>query len=94
MAHTVKNLPTVQEARVRNIPWERAWQPPPGFLPGASHGQRSLAAKAHGVANSQTRLSDFKMSVMHPCGSVCSVRKTGEVLCVGTLEDHHAGVNQ
>ena len=25
------------------IPWRRAWQPPPVFLPGESHGQRSLA---------------------------------------------------
>ena len=24
-------------------PWRRAWQPTPGFLPGESHGQRSLA---------------------------------------------------
>ena len=25
------------------IPWRRAWQPTPVFLPGKSHGQRSLA---------------------------------------------------
>ena len=25
------------------IPWIRAWQPTPVFLPGESHGQRSLA---------------------------------------------------
>ena len=25
------------------IPWRRAWQPTPVFLPGESHGQRSLA---------------------------------------------------
>ena len=25
------------------IPWRRKWQPTPGFLPGKSHGQRSLA---------------------------------------------------
>ena len=24
------------------IPWRRAWQPPPVFLPGESRGQRSL----------------------------------------------------
>ena len=24
-------------------PWRRAWQPTPVFLPGESHGQRSLA---------------------------------------------------
>ena len=25
------------------FPWRRAWQPTPVFLPGESHGQRSLA---------------------------------------------------
>ena len=28
---------------VRKIPWRRAWQPTPVFLPRESHGQRSLA---------------------------------------------------
>ena len=27
----------------RRSPWRRKWQPPPVFLPGKSHGQRSLA---------------------------------------------------
>ena len=27
---------------VRKIPWRRAWQPTPVFLPGKSHGQRFL----------------------------------------------------
>ena len=27
---------------VRKIPWKRVWQPTPVFLPGESHGQRSL----------------------------------------------------
>ena len=27
---------------VRNIPWKREWQPTPIYLPGKSHGQRSL----------------------------------------------------
>ena len=29
--------------RVEKIPWRRAWQPTPVFLPGKFHGQRSLA---------------------------------------------------
>ena len=37
----------MQEARVHTwvgkILWRRAWQPRPVFLPGESHGQRSLA---------------------------------------------------
>ena len=28
---------------VRKVPWRRAWQPTPVFLPGEFHGQRSLA---------------------------------------------------
>ena len=28
---------------VEKIPWRRKWQPTPVFLPGKSHGQRSLA---------------------------------------------------
>ena len=28
---------------VRKIPWRKAWQPTPVFLPGESNGQRSLA---------------------------------------------------
>ena len=27
---------------VEKIPWKKAWQPTPGFLPGESYGQRSL----------------------------------------------------
>ena len=28
---------------VWKIPWRRAWQPTPAFLPGKPHGQKSLA---------------------------------------------------
>ena len=30
------------DSRVGKIPWRKAWQPTPVFLPGESHGQRSL----------------------------------------------------
>ena len=43
---------------VGKIPWRRKWQPTPVFLPEKSHGQRSLVGYIHGVAKSQTRLSD------------------------------------
>ena len=36
----------------------RKWQPTPVFLPGESHGQRSLAGYSPGGCKSQTRLSD------------------------------------
>jgi len=45
----VKNPPAMQVHPwvrkipwVRKMPWRRAWQPTPVFLPGKSHGQRSL----------------------------------------------------
>ena len=39
------------------IPWRRKWQPIPIFLPGESHGQRSLASNSPWGCKSQTRLS-------------------------------------
>ena len=42
----VKNLPAMQETWVQflvgKIPWRKEWQPTPVFLPGDTHGQRSL----------------------------------------------------
>ena len=39
--------------------WRRQWQPTPVFLPGESHGWRSLVGRGPWVAESRTRLSDF-----------------------------------
>ena len=39
---------------VRKMPWRRAWQPTPVFLPGESHGQRSRWANVHSIAESDT----------------------------------------
>ena len=49
---------------VEMIPWRRAWQPTPVFLPGEPHGQRSVRAMVHTVAKSQTRL---KWHSVHTC---------------------------
>ena len=50
MVLVVKNLPANAGDRrcwfspwVGKIPWRRAWQPTPVFLPGESHGQRNLS---------------------------------------------------
>ena len=42
---------------VRKIPWKREWYLTPVFLPGESHGQRSLVSYIHGVAKSWTQLT-------------------------------------
>ena len=51
LAQMVKKLPAMQ---VRMILWRRQWPPIPVFLPGKSHGQRTLVGS--GVAKSRTRL--------------------------------------
>ena len=39
----------------RKVPWRRKWQPAPAFLPGASHGQRSLGGySSKGCTESDT----------------------------------------
>ena len=50
MALVVRNLPAnAEDLRcgfdpwVRKIPWRKAWQPTPVFLPGESHRQKNLA---------------------------------------------------
>ena len=47
MAQTVESVPSVKETWVQSLaledPLRRKWQPTPVFLPGKSHGQRSLA---------------------------------------------------
>ena len=47
---------------VKKFPWRRRWKPTPAFLPRKSHGQRSLEATVHGVAKSQTQLSNLTQS--------------------------------
>ena len=61
VVQTVKNLPAVQETWVGSLGWgdplEKGMPPTPVFLPGKSHGQRSLVGYiVHGVAKSQTQL--------------------------------------
>ena len=50
---------------IGRIPWRRKWQPTPGFLPGKSHGQRSLSGHSpwgpkrvrhHSVIKQQQRI--------------------------------------
>ena len=63
MAQRLKHLPAIWEtwvrSLVRKIPWRRKWQPTPVFLPGESHGWRSLVGYSPWGTKSQTRLSNF-----------------------------------
>ena len=53
VAQKVNKLPAMQDTWLQDlwvgkIPWRRKWQPTPVFLPGESHGQRSLAGYSLG----------------------------------------------
>ena len=61
---------------VRKIPWRRTWQPTPIFLPGKSHGQRSLA----GPSPWGRKESDTTEAVWR-----AHARKTTEE---GSMQDH------
>ena len=55
----IKNPPAMQEIWVQSLGWRRKWKPSPVFLPGKSHGQRSLVSyKSMGLQKSWTWLSD------------------------------------
>ena len=61
-ALVVKNPPANAGVRKRHgfspwvgkIPCRKAWQPTPVFLPGKSHGQRSLVSTVYGITKSRT----------------------------------------
>ena len=56
VAQMVKNLPAMQKTWVRSgrPPQRRGWQPTPVFLPGESHGQRSLVGYSKWVTKRWT----------------------------------------
>ena len=74
VAQKAKCLPTMRETRfdpwVGKIPWRRKWQPTPVFLPGKSHGWRSLVGYSpwgHKESDTTERLH-FHFQVM--CDSI------------------------
>ena len=60
----VKNPPAKQETWIRSlgweIPWSRNYEPTPVFLPGRSHGQRSLATTVHEATKEPDMTSQLK----------------------------------
>ena len=54
---------------VRKIPWSRAWQPTPVFLPGESHGQGAWWATVHSIAKeldtTEARLDEAHLTHDH-----------------------------
>ena len=72
---------------VGKIPWRRAWQPAPVFLPGKSHGQRSLAGcspRGPGESDAMERLSAGAPRPFRRVLSACCV-PTRDVQTLGFL---------
>ena len=59
---------------VGNIPWRRKWQPTPVFLPGGSHGQRSLEDMTEWLTLSLFQDTGFNMAPGHS-----SIREVAKV---------------
>ena len=66
------------------IPWRRAWQPTPVFLPGEFHGQRSLAGRSpwgvQRVGNNGARMHTQRIK---PKDRVCGQGCQGELYSQG-----------
>ena len=95
----VKNLPVMQETWVSpwvgKIPWRRAWQPTPLFLPGESPwtegpgGLQSMGSQrvGHNWATKQQWPQDWKRSIFIPIpknGSTkeCAKHQTVALICL------------
>ena len=78
MTQTVKSVPAMQENRVGSlggkIPWRRAWQRTPVFLPGESHGHRNLVGYSlwgHKELDTAERLT-HTFSSAQSCLTLCN----------------------
>ena len=87
----VKNPPTNRQRHKRRgfdpwvgkIPWRRAWQPAPVFLPGGFYGQGSLTASIHRFTKSRTRLKQLSMHTWWQNYSMILLKKkkTNSITC-------------
>ena len=71
----VKNLPAMRRPRyypwLGKIPWRRKWQPTLIFLPGESHGQRSLVGHSPKVHKESDRTEGTEHACTHMSNSTC-----------------------
>ena len=85
---------------VRKIPWRRKWQPTPVFLPGESHGQRSMAGylsialdttewlNTNKQTHFPTQVTMAQTSITEvPCGVMCEWRAAVMALWFSCFKD-------
>ena len=71
---------------VRKIPWKRAWQPTPVFLPGKPHGQRSLVD--YSPQSPREPITTMWLSV-HACSHTHTASLLGSKMWVFWTESYH-----
>ena len=74
---------------VRKIPWRRKWQPTPVFLPGESHGQKSLEGYWTWLKQHSTCAHTYGILVLWP-----GIKPTSSALQVGFLTTGPPGKSQ
>ena len=96
VAQSVNNLPARQETWVRSLGQEnlleKGMATQSSTLAWEIHGQRSLAAYSHGVAKSQTRLSDEHFLRGQQISSPCDLQdffKTSNIPIHTSYTPHH-----
>ena len=47
-----------ESASTQETPWRRKWQPTPVFLPGESHGQRSLEGRLQSTGSQELDMTE------------------------------------
>ena len=82
----VKNLPKCRRRRfifwVRMIPWRRAWQPTPVFLPKEFHGQRSLVGYS---PRDRKELDTTESLTLLSCLASVHISRRSEITYSGSL---------
>ena len=77
---------------VGKIPWRRAWQPTPAFLPGESHGQRSLVGYSllgHKESDMTEWLSTATLEEWNISWHDLSILNFSQSLCPCSLHSSH-----
>ena len=99
MAQPVQNSPAMQEMCRRHrfdpwvgkILWRRKWPPIPIFLPGKSHGQRSLVGYIHRAAKESDTTEQLNND-----NNISGKRKMSqifEILVLDMVHTQHTSVN-
>jgi len=74
VAQTLKNPPTMLDTGfdpwVGKIPWRKAWQPTPVFLPGEFHEQRSLEDYSS-WDHKESDMTEYVCTYIYVCVCVC-----------------------